>query len=73
MSVQDVKFNLQKIVGFSFEFFNMRRERRIHQTIPEGRQLIKLFSKEGTISDNVPTSYSPKRLKVKTSTLKSYV
>lgn len=47
----------------------MRRERRIHQTIPEGRQLIKVFSKEGTISDNVPTSYaekpiSPRRLKV---------
>ncbi|XP_008201022.1 uncharacterized protein PsGEF isoform X2 [Tribolium castaneum] len=53
-----------------FEFFNMRRERRIHQTIPEGKQLIKIFSKEGTISDNVPTSYaekplSPRRLKDK--------
>ncbi|KAJ3667139.1 hypothetical protein Zmor_002541 [Zophobas morio] len=51
-----------------FEFFNMRRG-RIHQTIPEGRQLIKIFSKEGTVSDNVPTSYSekplsPRRLKV---------
>ncbi|XP_044258396.1 uncharacterized protein LOC123007266 isoform X2 [Tribolium madens] len=45
-----------------FEFFNMRRERRIHQTIPEGKQLIKIFSKEGTISDNVPTSYSEKPL-----------
>ena len=45
------------------------RRGRIHQTIPEGRQLIKIFSKEGTVSDNVPTSYSekplsPRRLKV---------
>ncbi|XP_017779494.1 PREDICTED: uncharacterized protein LOC108564844 isoform X3 [Nicrophorus vespilloides] len=42
------------------EFFNVRRERKIYETFPGGKHLIKVFSKEGDYSDEVPTAFSEK-------------
>lgn len=52
--------NLYKHI-YRFGFFNVRRERRIHETFPEGKHLIKLFSKEDCISE-VPSTYSQKQI-----------
>ncbi|XP_056640815.1 uncharacterized protein LOC130447811 [Diorhabda sublineata] len=54
-----------------FEFFNMRKpERRIYETHPEGRHLIKIFESEDPLTDdthslNSPKQLSPRRLKDK--------
>ncbi|KAJ8954991.1 hypothetical protein NQ318_000423 [Aromia moschata] len=53
-----------------FEFFNVRKpERRIYETFPEGRHLLKVFNKERSESDSVstysPNPLSPRRLKDK--------
>ncbi|XP_018580022.1 uncharacterized protein LOC108917757 [Anoplophora glabripennis] len=46
-----------------FEFFNVRKpERRIYETFPEGRHLIKVFSAEDSETDSIHSSYSPKQL-----------
>lgn len=34
-----------------FGFFNVRRERRVHECFPEGKHLIKLFSKDDCVAD----------------------
>lgn len=44
-----------------FGFFNVRRERRIHESFPEGKHLIKLFSKNDSLSD-LSSTYPQKEI-----------
>ncbi|KAF5307360.1 hypothetical protein FQR65_LT07077 [Abscondita terminalis] len=46
-----------------FEIFYVKKnDRKIHESFPEGSHLMKIFNKEGSTSDDVPTSYSQKSL-----------
>lgn len=44
-----------------FGFLNVRRERRIHESFPEGKHLIKLFSKDDCVPD-ISSSYPQKQI-----------
>ncbi|CAH1112106.1 unnamed protein product [Psylliodes chrysocephalus] len=49
-----------------FEFFNVRKpERRIYETYPEGRHLIRVFDSDDSQSEESPSKCSPKQLSPK--------